>query len=108
MVSPAGGSGASAAGSLSNNTESAKKSPFSSLRPQSYDLYMSNDCYTQGHTQWFYYSVKNVVVGQSVNFNIRNFSKPDSLFTEGEIENLLYFSCYYYCYSFSTSLSLIN
>ena len=45
---------------------------------------MSNDCYTQGHTQWFYFSVKNVVVGQSVNFNIRNFSKPDSLFTEGE------------------------
>lgn len=44
---------------------------------------MHNDIYTNGHTQWFYFSVTNVKVGHKVTFNIKNFSKPDSLFNEG-------------------------
>ena len=44
---------------------------------------MHNDCFTHGHTQWFYFSVKNVVLGQAVIFNIKNFTKSESLFAEG-------------------------
>lgn len=58
-------------------------------RLQTYDLYMHNDCFTAGHTQWFYFSVKNVKIGQTVVFNIRNFVKPDSLFNEGKSLGLL-------------------
>ena len=90
MIPSAGGSGASAVGSLSVNSETVKKSPFCMMRLQTYDLYMHNDCFTHGHTQWFYFSVKNVVVGQSINFNIKNFTKSDSLFTEGKLHCFLF------------------
>jgi Cytosolic carboxypeptidase N-terminal domain len=48
-----------------------------------YDLYMSSDVNTSGHTQWFYFSVSNATAGQRVVFNIRNFTKPDSLYNQG-------------------------
>ena len=83
MFPPAGGSGASAAGSLSLHAENVKKTSNCFLKHQTYDLYMHNDCFTHGHTQWFYFSVKNVVVGQAIIFNIKNFTKSESLFTEG-------------------------
>ena len=91
MFPPAGGSGVSAVGSLSlvntnSNTENIKKTSSSYtgyFKHQTYDLYLHNDCFTQGHTQWFYFSVKNVVVGQAINFNIKNFTKSESLFTDG-------------------------
>ena len=44
---------------------------------------MQNDINTSGHTQWFYFQVKNTRKGQSVTFNIMNFTKPDSLFNFG-------------------------
>jgi hypothetical protein len=44
---------------------------------------MQNDINTQGHTQWFFFQVKNARAGQKVKFNIMNFSKPDSLFNYG-------------------------
>ena len=50
---------------------------------QIYDLYMHNDLYTNGHTQWFYFSVTNVRAGDEVTFYIKNFAKPDSLFNAG-------------------------
>jgi hypothetical protein len=66
-------------GSRLIDTESSKRS----VQYHNYDLYMHNDCFTTGHTQWFYFSVKNITVGQAVTINIRNFAKVDSLFNEG-------------------------
>ena len=48
-----------------------------------YDLYLHNDVNTTGHTQWFYFSVANMIAGQKVTFCLRNFSKSDSLFNDG-------------------------
>ena len=112
MFPPAGGSGVSAVGSLSlvntNNTENIKKTSSSYtgyFKHQTYDLYLHNDCFTQGHTQWFYFAVSNThpsgVVKLSeqgvqvppvrVRFNIVNLTKPDSLFNSGEISNTFIF-----------------
>ena len=44
---------------------------------------MQNDINTSGHTQWFYFQVKNTRKNMSVTFNIMNFTKPDSLFNYG-------------------------
>jgi hypothetical protein len=52
-------------------------------RKHLYELYLHNDLYTNGNTQWFYFRVNNVRAGQEVTFYIKNFQKPDSLFNEG-------------------------
>jgi cytosolic carboxypeptidase protein 2/3 len=44
---------------------------------------MQNDINTNGHTQWFFYQVKNTRRNLSVTFNIMNYTKPDSLFNYG-------------------------
>lgn len=44
---------------------------------------MQNDINTNGHTQWFFFQVKNTRKGAHVQFNIKNFTKPDSLFNFG-------------------------
>ena len=43
------------------------------LKVHTYDLYLHNDIYTNGNTQWFYFKVSNVKAGQQVTFNIKNF-----------------------------------
>jgi len=48
-----------------------------------YNLLMQNDINTSGHTQWFYYQVKNTRKNMTCTFNIMNFTKPDSLFNYG-------------------------
>lgn len=48
-----------------------------------YDLYMHNDLYTTGNTQWFYFRVSNTRQGQEATFHLKNFQKPGSLFNEG-------------------------
>jgi hypothetical protein len=48
-----------------------------------YNLLMQNDINTNGHTQWFFYQVKNTRKNMNVTFNIMNFTKPDSLFNYG-------------------------
>ena len=48
-----------------------------------YNLLMQNDINTNGHTQWFFFQVKNTFKGTQVQFNIKNFTKPDSLFNFG-------------------------
>lgn len=53
------------------------------MSDQEYNLLMSNDINTQGHTQWFFFQVKNTRAKQKVRFNILNYSKPDSLFNYG-------------------------
>ena len=50
---------------------------------QEYDLLMQNDTNTLGHTQWFYFSVKNTRKGVPVKFNIMNYNKADSMFNYG-------------------------
>jgi hypothetical protein len=48
-----------------------------------YNLLMQNDINTNGHTQWFYFQVKNTRKNSVVKFNILNFTKQDSLFNYG-------------------------
>eukprot|EP00742_Colponemidia_sp_Colp-10_P006393 GILJ01006851.1.p1 GENE.GILJ01006851.1~~GILJ01006851.1.p1 ORF type:complete len:1123 (+),score=176.22 GILJ01006851.1:301-3369(+) len=48
-----------------------------------YNLVLETDVNTKGHIQWFYFAVSNTTAGQSVQFNLVNFLKPDSLYNEG-------------------------
>jgi cytosolic carboxypeptidase protein 2/3 len=48
-----------------------------------YNLLMQNDVNTNGHTQWFFFQVKNTRKNNTVKFNIMNFTKADSLFNYG-------------------------
>jgi len=48
-----------------------------------YNLLMQNDINTSGHTQWFFFQVKNTRKNMNVQFNVMNFTKPDSLFNYG-------------------------
>ena len=49
-----------------------------------YDLTVSHDTNSSGHTQWFYFCVAGAQPGVSYTFNIVNFAKPDSLFNQGQ------------------------
>jgi hypothetical protein len=51
--------------------------------PFEYDLILKPDVNTQGHTQWFYFSVANMVPGIKYKFNIINLLKPNSLYNLG-------------------------
>ncbi|CAG9317340.1 unnamed protein product [Blepharisma stoltei] len=48
-----------------------------------YDLLLEFDMETQGHTQWFYFSVENYKANHKVRFNIINLMKRKSLFNDG-------------------------
>ena len=50
---------------------------------QVYNLSVSNDTNSNGHTQWFYFSVQGAVAGVDYTFHIKNFQKEDSLFKRG-------------------------
>lgn len=47
-----------------------------------FDLYMKVDTNTNGHRQWFYFSVRNLLPG-TAKFNIYRFKKRFSLFQRG-------------------------
>jgi hypothetical protein len=51
--------------------------------PYEYDLVLQPDINTRGHTQWYYFSVRNMRAGQAYTFNIINLQKPDSLYNMG-------------------------
>jgi hypothetical protein len=51
--------------------------------PYEYDLVLQPDINTRGHTQWYYFSVRNIRAGQAYIFNIINLQKPDSLYNMG-------------------------
>eukprot|EP00752_Nemacystus_decipiens_P005218 g4737.t1 len=56
--------------------------------PAEYDLFLRPDLHTHGHTQWFYFAVRDThppgVAGDTaVKFNVVNLTKPDSLFAMG-------------------------
>ena len=59
------------------------------LSDSEYQLLLQVDINTNGHTQWFYFSIGNIRKSNSVKFNIMNFIKPNSLFNEG-MKVLLY------------------
>ena len=48
-----------------------------------YDCTLRNDMFTDGHTQWFYFSVSNVRKGVPYRFNFLNLYKSDSLYNHG-------------------------
>ena len=48
-----------------------------------YDLELSPDIKTRGHTQWFYFSVRNTRKGSPYIINITNFCKRGSLYSSG-------------------------
>ena len=48
-----------------------------------YDLCLQNDLLTNGHTQWFYFSVTNAPKYFRVKFNIINMRKSGSLYNDG-------------------------
>eukprot|EP00755_Sulcionema_specki_P020679 Sspe_Gene.72537::Locus_43356_Transcript_1_1_Confidence_1.000_Length_2947::g.72537::m.72537 len=49
-----------------------------------YDLILNSDINSAYHTQWFYFSVENMIPGKPYRFNIINLEKPTSLFNEGQ------------------------
>ena len=48
-----------------------------------YDLYIRVDSNTKGHCQWFYFSVTDTKRGDTVKFNIHNFTKASCLVPQG-------------------------
>ncbi|KAI8926625.1 hypothetical protein BC831DRAFT_221843 [Entophlyctis helioformis] len=49
----------------------------------SYDLLLRKDLNTKGHTQWFYFSIKNARAGIDYQFSITNLMKTNCLYTQG-------------------------
>lgn len=52
------------------------------VKESEYDLFIRTDSNARGHHQWFYYSVQNKDPG-TWKFNILNFTKRDSLYSQG-------------------------
>ena len=49
----------------------------------SYDLFLRVDTNTRGHFNWFHFEVSNTRKSKTVQFNIINMSKKDSLYDHG-------------------------
>ncbi|KAL0226593.1 hypothetical protein P9112_013917 [Eukaryota sp. TZLM1-RC] len=60
--------------------------------PFEYDLILKPDTETRGHTQWFYFSIRNLIPNQTYKLNIINFTKTDSLYNKGMLP-LVYSLC---------------
>lgn len=48
-----------------------------------YHLFIRPDTNTEGHTQWFYFKVANMIKGTKYTFKIVNFNKKHSAFRKG-------------------------
>lgn len=48
-----------------------------------YLLVLDSDTNSRGHTQWFYFAVRNTTKGQTETFNMMNLSKSNSLYNQG-------------------------
>lgn len=53
------------------------------VKEDEYDLYIRNDSNTYGKNQWFNFTIANTGEEREVKFNIVNFCKQDSLYTQG-------------------------
>ena len=69
--------------------ESGNLSLASKVSPNEYNLLLQTDINSKGHTQWFYFRVSRTSIG-TVRFNILNFVKNSSLYSQGM--KILYFS----------------
>lgn len=54
-----------------------------------YELTLRTDMYTEKHTQWFYFRVRNMKAGVTYRFTITNLMKRSSLYSQG-MRPLLY------------------
>ncbi|XP_053741662.1 cytosolic carboxypeptidase 2 [Synchiropus splendidus] len=57
--------------------------------PYHYELTLRTDMYTEKHTQWFYFRVRNMRIDVNYRFTIVNFTKPHSLYQQG-LKPLIY------------------
>eukprot|EP00741_Cyanophora_paradoxa_P005167 tig00000863_g5009.t1 len=53
------------------------------IYPEEYDLILRPDINTRGHTQWYYFQIKNARKGVKYKFNVINMVKSDSLYNQG-------------------------
>ena len=53
------------------------------IGPFEYELLVRTDVNTSGHMQWFYFSISNLTMGTTIQLNIVNMYKPNSLFSLG-------------------------
>ncbi|CAG9316011.1 unnamed protein product [Blepharisma stoltei] len=66
-----------------SNFESGNLSKALKMNENEYNLYLEYDVNTQGHTQWYYFSVRTFKENHTVRFNIVNLLKYESLYNEG-------------------------
>ena len=59
--------------------ESGNLAIVSKVSQSEYNLLLQTDTNSRGHTQWFYFRVRNTTSRATVKFNILNFAKPNSL-----------------------------
>ena len=57
-----------------------------------YNLEMSPDTNSPGHSNWFFFTVSNAKMGQRVKFRILNFKKKDSLYNHSNGMKICYYS----------------
>ncbi len=50
---------------------------------QEYELWLSPDSSTTGHTQWYFFSIANGKTGVQYRLHIHNFRKAHSLYSQG-------------------------
>jgi len=50
---------------------------------QEYELWLSPDSSTNGHTQWYFFSIANGKPGVQYRLHIHNFRKAHSLYSQG-------------------------
>ena len=48
-----------------------------------YELFLHNDTNTLGYTQWFFFRISNVKKGKTLNFNIMNFLRKTTKYSNG-------------------------
>ncbi|KAJ8298800.1 hypothetical protein KUTeg_022860 [Tegillarca granosa] len=63
--------------------ESGNLSKAVKVNETDYELWLRYDLYTNKHTQWFYFRVKNTRPNMTYRFTIVNFMKSDSLYNYG-------------------------
>lgn len=53
------------------------------VKPNEYDCFIRSDTNTKGHTNWYYFKVKNNKQVGTIQFNICNIVKPKNLYNKG-------------------------
>ena len=56
---------------------------WSQVSSQEYELWLSPDSSTTGHTQWYFFSIANGKTGVQYQLHIHNFRKAHSLYSQG-------------------------